>query len=914
MFKKTLFGLILFILIFIGSTLSFNFIQNRNRTTRAVEGYNPTMDKAYMLYEGEPMNSMLGYKNTIDTSLYRDSILPLDTSKEISVLISDKVANGADIRYELRSFDGSNLIEEGDFRFIKDNKKNYEELLGSNIYSMYQTNLRMNLNTGTEYSFVIKAVGQSETVNYYTRVVYLSDSRLDGFIQFAEKFTNAVFDTNKKVMDMAGDKSSITTFNVSGVLADMAKEKEEANKQRVIATTTDAMAGVSDADLSMIFGSLDANSVVYNNSISNVNASGTPGYVTLQSSYEDVIMNGIRMERLGNTIPKVKELTSTSALIEMRYKTISEDNDKLKTYAISEYLALDYDNGGAAIRVSDYRRYIHQDFDSDGIDSASNSLILGLSTDADPEYITNKDSDKLAFVADNSLWIYNSVNRTYSSVYGTSTDEAEMERTPQEGYNIKLLSLDDDTLNFVVYGRINEGPREGRTGVILYEYNIADTTLRELKFVSSDLCLDEMKLSVGKLAYYDKKERVFYLLIGDRMLAIDVFSGKTSDRVESLPSGHAAVSDDMKVIAYPDNADLTKTKEITIIDFAKRTEVTKSLKGHKLQLIGFVGDDIMYGAAKNENVSRGKDGTPKFLFDSLFIVHRDGNVVKKYERDNILISRVKIEGDTIYLTRKEVNEETGDISDAQDDYMTFRPKEDTETVTTEINKNELGNKELYLKFPMSVYLSSGNEELFTKVASALDTSEIEFKSHEVDKAAAYIYGPSGIRGTADSVGKAINDIYDNGGFVVDAYGSIMYREKITRPYLTVAGTFNYKAVDNPEDSFAACNYMCLLAAGVNADYDEVKNTKDFIKSFEMYDASARGINISGILLDTAISYLSDGNPFVAKIESGYVIVVSYNDDFIRYYDPQLDKEVKVQRYLFIIDCEEQGNEFYTYVK
>jgi phenylpyruvate tautomerase PptA (4-oxalocrotonate tautomerase family) len=34
----------------------------------------------------------------------------------------------------------------------------------------------------------------------------------------------------------------------------MAKEKEEAKKQRVIASTTDAMAGVSDADLSMIFG------------------------------------------------------------------------------------------------------------------------------------------------------------------------------------------------------------------------------------------------------------------------------------------------------------------------------------------------------------------------------------------------------------------------------------------------------------------------------------------------------------------------------------------------------------------------------------------------------------------------------------------------------------------------------------
>ena len=165
MFKRTLFGLILFVLIFIGSTLSFNFIQNRNRTTRAVEGYNPTMPKAYMVHGNKPMNSMLGYTNTIDTSLYRDSILPLDSSREISVLLSDMVTNGADIKYELRSFNGDNLIEEGDFRFISDKKKDYEEILGTSEYNLYQTSLRMNMTTGTEYSFVIKVIENSKTIN-----------------------------------------------------------------------------------------------------------------------------------------------------------------------------------------------------------------------------------------------------------------------------------------------------------------------------------------------------------------------------------------------------------------------------------------------------------------------------------------------------------------------------------------------------------------------------------------------------------------------------------------------------------------------------------------------------------------------------------------------------------------------------
>ena len=49
MVKRVLFGSFLFILIFIGAALSFNFIKNRNRDTRPVEGYNPTMGKANIL-------------------------------------------------------------------------------------------------------------------------------------------------------------------------------------------------------------------------------------------------------------------------------------------------------------------------------------------------------------------------------------------------------------------------------------------------------------------------------------------------------------------------------------------------------------------------------------------------------------------------------------------------------------------------------------------------------------------------------------------------------------------------------------------------------------------------------------------------------------------------------------------------
>ena len=108
--------------------------------------------------------------------------------------------------------------------------------------------------------------------------------------------------------------------------------------------------------------------------------------------------------------------------------------------------------------------------------------------------------------------------------------------------------------------------------------------------------------------------------------------------------------------------------------------------------------------------------------------------------------------------------------------------------------------------------------------------------------------------------------------------------------------------------------MCAISAGLPADYDEISTINNWEESFRKYGNEVRGINISGVKMNTAIGYLSDGYPFAARIGDRYVLVVSYNDDFIRYYDPVEDQEVRLMRYLFQLKVNDKGNEFYTYYK
>ena len=75
-----------------------------------------------------------------------------------------------------------------------------------------------------------------------------------------------------------------------------------------------------------------------------------------------------------------------------------------------------------------------------------------------------------------------------------------------------------------------------------------------------------------------------------------------------------------------------------------------------------------------------------------------------------------------------------------------------------------------------------------------------------------------------------------------------------------------------------------------------------------------GIDITGLSLDMILGYVSDGIPVISRIDDGrYVLVVSYNDADIRYYDPVVDEEIVVSREEYDTMMSACRYEAYTYV-
>ena len=100
-----------FILVFIAAIFIISRIMNQGNTDMTVEMKEPTYPLIYMKLESEEVNCLYGYCNTMETSYLRDTITVVPTTRNLSFVVEKYGASIKGISIEVRSVDGSRLIE-----------------------------------------------------------------------------------------------------------------------------------------------------------------------------------------------------------------------------------------------------------------------------------------------------------------------------------------------------------------------------------------------------------------------------------------------------------------------------------------------------------------------------------------------------------------------------------------------------------------------------------------------------------------------------------------------------------------------------------------------------------------------------------------------------------------------------------
>jgi hypothetical protein len=425
-------------------------------------------------------------------------------------------------------------------------------------------------------------------------------------------------------------------------------------------------------------------------------------------------------------------------------------------------------------------------------------------------------------------------------------------------FAIEILSTDaKGNTMFIVYGYMAKGAHEGQVGVALYSYDYEKNSVNELVFVPSDKPYNIFKDSVGKFAYMTS-ENLLYFMIGNSIYTVTMDSNEYMQLVTGLTAGNYIINEYNNILAWNENASVYDASSIRVIDVdAKKDYTIEAEDGDRVKVIGFIGNDLVYGVAHAADIYTDAAGQSVFPMYKINVVlyeedeetetsAEENDGIETYEKSNVYITNVTISENVMTFTRKTKNED-GSFSDLEEDKYVNRKGEDKEIVTLNTISTELKKMEVVLKLAYTITsdndfssASMGNISFVT--ANTLNLEQSEYITNPY-----YVYGASGLEGIYRSGAEAITYANSIFGTVVEDNGELFWG-RVNKPELA-------KLTDTT--AIVAKNYTSLESV--------------------MADTAIRAIDISGVDFSAVLYYGTVNLPVLTTIpDYGCVILSAYS--------------------------------------
>ena len=204
--KRTLIKISVFLAVFLIGIKVFSIVLNRGNTDLSQDMPGATLPVIYMKINDQYMNALHGYVTEMEGAYLHENITPINADRTLDIRIDTYGFSVAKVAYELRSLNGSRLIEDTEldsFEF-KDN------VINSRL------SFKDLMDEEKEYMLVIKLItGEGNAVRYYARIINTTELYMSDKLEFIMDFSAKTFKEEtavelKKYMETnsEGDNSS----------------------------------------------------------------------------------------------------------------------------------------------------------------------------------------------------------------------------------------------------------------------------------------------------------------------------------------------------------------------------------------------------------------------------------------------------------------------------------------------------------------------------------------------------------------------------------------------------------------------------------------------------------------------------------------------------------------------------------
>lgn len=377
--------------------------------------------------------------------------------------------------------------------------------------------------------------------------------------------------------------------------------------------------------------------------------------IDINSTFAEISWGSMKPKIYRSGIPVIKDINETTASLSIEYQIVSQDDNKnQEIYDVTEFYRMRYTE--TRVMLLDFKRSATQVFTEDTVHISDKGLLLGVQ-DKNVEYVLNEDAGIVAFVQEGDLWSYSpgdgKIARIFSFRKGADGDFRDI----RWNHDIKIIRVEDNgDVDFVLYGYMNRGIREGYCGVCVYHYSNDQNVVEERVFIPSTESYEFLKEDLGNLSYVSTDNYLF-LLFAEKLYRINIMEGTSEVLEEGIKSDEFSVSDTNAHAAWviQDGESAGNIKEIDFETLETRTLAASS--GQSLSLVGFMNEDLVYGIVVDGDTVTDDNGLQTTGIHTIRIEGFDGSVKKEYHQDGLYITGITM-GNTMMefeLSKKSKN-------------------------------------------------------------------------------------------------------------------------------------------------------------------------------------------------------------------------------------------------------------------
>ncbi len=625
--------------------------------------------------------------------------------------------------------------------------------------------------------------------------------------------------------------------------------------------------------------------------------------VNIHSSASQVVWGDLPVERVSEPDIYITYLQDNFGAFTLDYYAQSTVNDVVEYYHVVENFLVS--TFGEKLYLLDYERTADSIFRYESDVYQNDKINLSIQS-KDIPVTESEDGNMAAFVVNSSLYYYDDIENQINYVYGFFDGVNSDERSAFFEHDMKALQVSESgSIYFIVYGYMNRGNYEGRTGIAFYTYNGQTKLVEEIGFYESTKSAAYVMQEVEEMSFFSRLNK-YYFCVDGNIVSYNLDTGAAQveipyDEEQTLfvSGDHSSVVVGREGKIYFWHLDTGAAREITAAD------------GGSIIPQGFIGNDFVYGIFYEEDGVLQSDGSYARYMREIRIQNAQGEVRKQYTAEGILITRCEIVDNQILLERVLVKD--GKITAATQEQIVANKGEKAfyngiqsaltstyQTIQQVSLKNKIDTGSLECVKAKEVFYE-GSRDI-----------EVEVETQKIYCSA---FNPWRVVRYVPDAGEAMQLAAALEGYALDADGTVIWKKAATVTKNQIMA-IELETASQERSSKIICLDIMLRQIGSPKDTAaELAQGKTCQEILESAQEDYILMDITGTSLESMLYYTNQDIPIMVLYDSGEaVLITGFNQFNIVVMDPVNKKLGYMSRSDASEMLAETQNQVFTYYR